>query len=57
MWILDSEGDFLDGTSMVAVSLFGGISLTFDRETCLAAAREEVSLRSDQARRRYAATR
>lgn len=52
MWILDSEGDFLEGElslcdlEVAAILMFCALA----REACVVAAGEEVSFRSGEAR-------
>lgn len=53
MWILDSEGDFLEGIHFFLRQLCSDLDLLLPREARVVAAWEEVSLRSDKARWRY----
>ncbi|RHZ53742.1 DNA damage response protein RcaA [Aspergillus thermomutatus] len=50
MWILDSEGDFLEGINSFFTNLDPNLDLLLPREARVVAAWEEVSLRSDKAR-------
>jgi hypothetical protein len=52
MWILDSEGDFLEGIIPLTPPSFD-VDLLLHREARVVAAWEEVSLRSDKTRWRY----